>query len=579
MADCTEFESLVTRVAMNIASGTNMKSIDDVIMEMQTHFPQFSRDGIIDAIANATTKSPREVADLTKKLRKIKQEARTEKSLKQKISELEDLLEKGELPETMARVSQATETINKLREVRNELAKALRGSEPAQLERIGKQISALEEKLKTGDVMPKAKKETAVQSKELERAIYERDLLRQEIRNQIYSLKPKTPIQRIAEGWDIVRLALTTGEFSFVLRQGAPFVLGHPVKGVNFVAKALKAFANDQYAAKINHQILSRDLAPVAMRAKLHLIPVDGTVALSKQEEIFMSQWAERLPVIRNFTRAGITFMNLVRAESFDSLYRTVGKTDSLTQDEANIIANYANTATGRGNLSKLEPNAVLLNRIFFAPKYVVSRFQYLLGQPLWTRAGKGSLEVRKAIAKEYIRTLLGLSVMYALGMAAGGELEKDPRSSDFMKLRFGKSRIDPLFGLSQSTVILARLITGEYKKTTTGEIVPIRGEDVPFAGMKVDDVIKNFGRYKLSPLIGVPWSVIAKEDPIGNKIDAKWAAAHLMTPITWADAYEAIKEHGVGEGLALSTLAFWGIGLQTYQDRRTTKRRKSVKL
>lgn len=574
MADCTEFESLVTKVALNIGSRPNIKGLDDVIVEMQTHFPQFSRDGIIDAIANATTRPPKEVADLTRKLRSIKSQAKTEKSLKQKISELEDLLEKGELPETKARVTQTTETINKLREVRNELAKALRQSEPAQLERIGKQIKDLEEKLASGDVLPKTRKATEIQSKELERAIYERDLLRQEIKNQIYALKPKTPIQRIAEGWDIVRLALTTGEFSFVLRQGAPFVLGHPVKGIDFVAKALKAFSNDQYAAKINHQILSRELAPVGMRAKLHLIPIDGTVALTKQEEIFMSQWAERLPVIRNFTRAGITFMNLVRAESFDSLYRTVGKTDSLTQDEANIIANYANISTGRGNLGKLEPNAVLLNRIFFAPKYVVSRFQYLMGQPIWTRAGKGSPEVRKAIAKEYIRTLLGLSVMYALGMAAGGELEKDPRSSDFMKLKFGKSRIDPLFGLSQSTVILSRLITGETKKTTTGEIVPIRGEDVPFGGMTTDDVIKNFVRYKLSPLIGVPWSVIAGEDPIGNKIDAKWAVAHLMTPITWADAYEAMKEEGIAEGLALSTLAFWGMGLQTYQDRRTKPKR-----
>lgn len=573
MVDCSEFAMLVTRIAMNIASRTNIRNLDDVIMEIETHYPQFPRDGIIDAIVEATTRKPKEIADLVKKLSTIKQQAKTEKSLKQKITEFEDFLEKGELPETKARIAQTTETINKLREIKSELSKQLRKSEPAQLERIGKQIAALEEKLKSGDVLPKAKETTPIQSKELERAIYERDLLRQEIRNQIYALKPRGAVQRIAEGWDVVRLALTTGEFSFVLRQGAPFVMGHPVKGAKNVVKALRAFANDQYAAKVNHQILSRPLAPVAARSKLHTIPIDGTVALTKQEEIFMSRWAERLPVIRNFTRAGITFLNLVRAETFDTLYRTVGKTDTLTQDEANIIANYANIASGRGSLSKLEPNAVLLNRIFFAPKYVVSRFQYLTLQPLWTRAGKGSLEVRMAIAKEYARSLLGLSVFIALGMAAGGDLEKDPRSSDFMKLKFGKSRIDPLFGLSQSTVILARLVTGKTKKTTTGEVVPIRGEEVPYGGMKVKDVIANFARYKLSPLIGTPFSIVAKEDPIGNRIDAKWAATHLMTPITWADTYEAIKEEGLETGLALSLAAFWGIGLQTYQDRKGRKK------
>jgi len=634
MADCSKLSKLITKIAMNIGSRSDIKNLDDVIREMGTHFPDVRRESIVEAIVEATTRETKETNELAKKLQEIKQQAKTEKGLTERITELERYIETGEeptritkerkettdtikelrktrdelkqrltgedlvqrnktnkqiealekkietlqghldsgtVPATKTRPKRGVGPLDVLRDIRDELKKQLAKSEPAQMERINKQIKALEEKIRTGDVMPKTRPKVIPESKELDRAIYERDMLRHEVRNQIYALKPKTFWGTFANTWDIVRLTLTTGEFSLVGRQGGWYTLGHPIKGAEMIGKMFKAFADGQYAAEVNHAILNRELAPVGARSKLAIIPIDGTVKLSAQEEALMSHWAERIPVIKQFTRAGITFMNLLRSEAFDTLYRTLGNTDTVTQDKADLFANYVNVASGRGNLGKAEPLAVLLNRAFFAPKYVVSRFQLLLGQPLWykARSVEGSAQARKMIATEYARAFAGLSTVFALGMMAGGDVEWDPRSTDFMKLRWGKTRIDPMMGLSQATVLLTRVFGGKTKKAND-KIVPLRGEDVPFGGSTTRDVISRFLWYKLSPMISQPISYLAGEDPIGQPVDAAWLARNSMTPITWNDIYDVMVEQGMAKGTAASLLAMFGMGLQTYQDRNT---------
>ena len=572
MVDCSELSKLLTEVAMDIGSRDNIKNLDDVIREMGTHFPDIRRESIVEAIVEATSREAKATNELKKKLQEIKGQAKAEKNLQDKIAELENYIETGTVPQKAVREGkETTYAVEQLRDIRNELKKKLAKSEPAQQERINKQIKALEEKIHTGDILPKTRPKVIPESKELERAIYERDKLRNEIRHQIYRLKPRTFWGTFADTWDIVRLTLTTGEFSLVGRQGGWYTLGHPISGAKKIGQMFKAFADEQYAAQVNNEILNRDLAPVGARSKLAIIPTDGTAKLSAHEEALMSHWAERIPVIKQFTRAGITYMNLIRAENFDTLYRTLGNTDTVTQDKADLIANYVNVASGRGNLGKIEPIATLLNRVFFAPKYVVSRFQLLTGQPLWykARSVEGSAQVRKLIALEYARAFASISTVMALGLMAGGEIEKDMRSTDFGKIRFGNSRLDPLMGLSQSTVLLNRVIRGTTK-TEKGDIRPLRGPDVPFNGDTTTRVINRFERYKLSPMISVPWSFLAKEDPIGRPVDAKWAATHLMTPITWLDIYEVMVDQGMAKGTAASILAMFGMGLQTYQDRGT---------
>jgi len=291
-----------------------------------------------------------------------------------------------------------------------------------------------------------------------------------------------------------------------------------------------------------------------------------------------MSPYAERLPVIKNFSRAGRTFLNSVRAQMFDMMYYTAGKSHEVSAEEAKVIANFVNSATGRGSLGSFEQHAVLLNRVFYAPRYVASRFQLMTLHPLWKdffTAKKQNIDlraVRRLIALEYARVLISLMGFYTLA-SSFGDIEFDPRSSDFGKIRIGKTRIDPLFGLSQTMVFTTRLGTRQTKSTKTGEIYPLVG-DVPFGRQDIRDVVNTFVASKFSPLFGVTADVWAKKNIVGEDVDLTTVSTwrRLLVPMTWNDTYEAMKEHGIPEGLAISSSAFFGTGLQTYSNDRSKK-------
>jgi hypothetical protein len=197
-----------------------------------------------------------------------------------------------------------------------------------------------------------------------------------------------------------------------------------------------------------------------------------------------------------------------------------------------------------------------------------MSRFQMLAGSPLY----HGSARTRLIVAKEYARFLAGIGVVMALGKLAGGKEEDDPRSTDFGKIRFGDTRVDLLAGLSQATVLVSRLASGE-KESASGKIIPIRGEKVPYGGSNAFDTITSFLRNKLAPAPGVAVDVVTGKDFAGQPVTPGKEAASLLLPMSFGDIYKAMKDQGVPRGAALGLLSIFGAGLQTYEQR--TKKKK----
>ena len=268
--------------------------------------------------------------------------------------------------------------------------------------------------------------------------------------------------------------------------------------------------------------------------------------------------------------RAYVVFLNRIRADLFDSLTASLGRSGKVTIEEARIIANFINVSTGRGPLGKAQVAAASLATVFFAPRYVVSRFQLLAGQPVW----KGNAETRSLIALEYARALTGLGVFYTILILLGDMLddeddrptvELDSRSANFGKVRFGKTRLDPLAGLSQTTVFISRAAGGKTK-LSSGRVVPLRGEKVPYGGSKTPDVIARFLRSKLTPWLGSAVNVVSGENLIGEPVTPGSVAANATIPLALRDIYETMKEQGVPKGAALGILSIFGLGLQTYE-------------
>lgn len=218
------------------------------------------------------------------------------------------------------------------------------------------------------------------------------------------------------------------------------------------------------------------------------------------------------------------------------------------------------NVATGRGKLTQgLEGAATELNSIFFAPRYVVSRFQVIAGQPFYG----GNARTRILIATEYAKYLIGLNIVYGLAAAAGAEFEWDPRSSDFGKIRFGNTRIDPLSGMAQVSTLLGRLWHGETK-TLSGQVEKAEH----------GTVLIRFLRQKLAPFPGGVWSAWTGKNAIGEEVTPGEVGIDMLTPISFGEIAEIMENEGVAKGSVYAMLSILGAGVQHYEAKRTRRER-----
>jgi hypothetical protein len=377
-----------------------------------------------------------------------------------------------------------------------------------------------------------------------------------------------TGIQKVRENaigiYDAARNLMTTGDFSFVLRQGKLAVLSHPILAAKAFPKTFEALLADEVTARaIDNQTFSHPDFPEAQKAKLHLVE-EGEKMTAQDEAVLASRFSKDLPVVRKFNQAGRVFLNKLRFDVWRALRSSL---DKPTEAQDKQIAQFVNEATGRGGLGPLERAAIPLGRLLFSPRYLASRIQVAVGHSMWG----GDMATRRIIAKEYAKFLVGLGVYYsALNLALSGNDKKkpvvtfDPRSPDFGKVKLGNTRLDPLAGLSQVIVFGSRTATGE-RMNAAGKVLPIRGK-VPFGGQKWTDVAATFARSKLHPIPGAIVNLFDGTDLAGKEATLLNQAANMVVPLTYVDIYQALEEQDLPEGVALSLLALLGEGLQTYK-------------
>ncbi|MGV1047654.1 MAG: hypothetical protein ACOYD4_03895 [Solirubrobacterales bacterium] len=385
--------------------------------------------------------------------------------------------------------------------------------------------------------------------------------------------KRKTKLQKAAinagEALNVSRSVITSADLSAPLRQGAFIVVGNPARLAKGFAPMLRALRSDRNAQAVMEQIMARknSVEGLYARAKLYLAPSEGS-RMSLAEEAWMSKWAKKIPGVGASQRAYITFLNRLRADTFDSLLKNLEKDGvPATQAELEAIGNYVNVATGRGYLGSHAAAAETMATVFFSPRLVASRFQLLVGAPAW----RGSARTRFMVGKEYAKFALGMATILALGKLAGATVEVDPRSSDFLKMKFGNTRVDPMAGLAQNTVMLTRVIGGKTK-TARGEIKPLRGPKVKYGDQTVASVGGNFLRSKFSPWLGSGTDIAVGENVVGEPTTAGSVAKNALVPMAWQDVLNVMEEQGVARGTAIQALSLLGMGVQHYDAKRSRK-------
>lgn len=410
------------------------------------------------------------------------------------------------------------------------------------------------------------------------------------------------------------RAIMTSFDLSAVLRQGGFIAMGHPIRAGKLFGRMIHGLVSQQAADKAMDDLKERPYWQYYEKAGLELTDLEG-IDLTRLEEHFMSRWIQKLESvpgepsknllrqtrnwitspIRGSGRAFVTFLNLIRADTFDAMVSSLSKNARKPSlEEMKAVANYVNIATGRGKIGFTHKQALTgLNNVFFAPRLVASRFNLLFFQPLWggeVGMKESGLRVRGLIAAEYARFLLGVGTALGLAWLAMGDddddekgiVSLDPRNTDFLKVRYGDQFFDPLTGLAQVTVFATRMLAGE-SVTADGTAVPLRNADtlwrlsdlmgddigdVEFGKASAQDIVWRFMRTKLAPLPSAALNVISGSDVVGNPVTPADAALTMFMPISAGDIVKVWEKEGIEGGLPFTALSMLGVGTQYREPR-----------
>jgi hypothetical protein len=153
---------------------------------------------------------------------------------------------------------------------------------------------------------------------------------------------------------------------------------------------------------------------------------------------------------------------------------------------------------------------------------------------------------------------------MLVLGIAkmGGAEVEDDPRSPDFGKIKSGNTRWDIWGGFQQYVRVAAQLITGEKKSSTSGNISELDGvgRDKTRA-----DLLLGFLRGKLAPVPGETLDLLGGKDVTGQPVTLTSEAMKNL-PLVGQDIADAYQDRGVAGALGVGIPSLFGVGVQTYQ-------------
>lgn len=377
------------------------------------------------------------------------------------------------------------------------------------------------------------------------------------------------------EANNALRAFITSLDLSAFFRQGGMLTLAHPIKAAKAFPGMLRSFKNRDYFERAEMEIRERPNARFGNYDRAGLYLADDMGPLSKQEEAFMGRTVGKIHGVAGSSRAFNGYLNRMRADVFDAMVDTLSRDGKATHEEMAAIANYINKATGRGTLGKFDNAAAGLAQVFFSPRYLASRFQIMSGQPFFG----GNWRTRKLIAKEYGKALIGLGLVYATAKMLDNDTEItfDPRSADFGKMKFGRTRVDPLAGFSQLTAFGTRMVWGETKSTDTGKVTNLR--DTKYGQQTTGDVFLRFLRNKLAPLPGyvsdyfvpkyAPSTTGIVTEATGKPKGIKGKAAALadkFIPISINDVYDAMREQGMPRGPAIALLAILGMGTMLHE-------------
>lgn len=368
--------------------------------------------------------------------------------------------------------------------------------------------------------------------------------------------------ENIVDIANLPRTFLTSYDLSASMRQTYISGVRHPVKWSKAFIAQLKSLKSEKAAIAIEQSIKNSKHYNSAIQYKLYLPEIKSVSAgMGTRPEEFMSRFARYFPGVKMSERAYITMGNKMRFELW-SKYSSLWEGTNKTAADYQALAHYLNAVTGRGNLPKIiEKQGALLNATFFSPRYLFSRFQ-TAAAPAQMLPGRGSTAVGKIAAGDMTAFVAAnMSVLAAIKFYWGDEvdIELNPRSSDFGKIRVGNTRWEMWAGFQPIARHIAQAITGQRKTTTTGKIMeqPRR------------ETAKRFVRSKLAPVPAFFYDWYDGTTYTGEEmadVPIKSQLRQRLIPLAIQDIGDAVAYQGLKEGAITLPAAILGIGATSWE-------------
>ncbi|MBC8135507.1 MAG: hypothetical protein H8F28_06440 [Fibrella sp.] len=376
-----------------------------------------------------------------------------------------------------------------------------------------------------------------------------------------------TALSAYSEADGLMRGLSYGGDQSAALRQGAILGLTRPKTAGRAVIEQARAYTSPRAYEGQLKAIAARNTAGLHQDFGLYVPRIEAVKAgdVLRREEAFVgSKLAEKLPVVKQVIGAGdramTAYLTRLRADVFDDTMKAWSKsgiTPDNSPDEYRALAEWVNTATGRGKLGKLEPYAGTLSKVFASPRLQSSRLSVI--NPL-TYARMPPAARRIALRDALSFAGANAALLTLAGVA--GEANKDGgisavadlRSGDFGKVILGKTRLDLSAGVSPWVRMIAQASTGG--KVTSGGTE----KQVP-----PGETAARFARGRLAPLPSLILDAVTGKTFAGDDFDPESAAVQRFVPLFAQDLVDAVAEQGTVPGSLLGLAAFYGAGVQTY--------------
>jgi len=397
---------------------------------------------------------------------------------------------------------------------------------------------------------------------------------------QALAESPKNWKEKLVDIAGIPRTAMTSFDFSMGLRQGSGVMFTNFPQWMKANKESVKYAFNGKYFDEAMNAIKNDDaytLITDKMNVRLPGAIGEGAELMSSKDIL------ENIPVygkgIEGSNRAytgGLTKLRYEVAKKWVDSLGGVDEVAKLTDTQLADLGEVVNTFTGSGGKMNglTDKHIQTLSSTLFAPRLWASRLN-MLNPRFYQRL---SPVARKAALKNMASFMGAATATTGLLEYAipGVEVEKDPRSSDFLKIKVGNTRYDIFSGLQQNIVLGARLATGEKKSSTSGEMVTLGdGYGDPSRFDVGVDALQN----KFNPVLGLVSrymqsgpsdedsdNPLIRTDKFGEEVNFGTEVAKMGAPLGLMGVKETYDDTGDFKKAALMNLpGIGGVGVQTY--------------